>query len=78
MAKGRYNRFEVVKSNPVLHIFQPPNKYGYRVNVSHPAIIPLFRRYKNWKGIPPWCPLSDKERFEFEEYIFKHFRNEDH
>ena len=29
----------------------------------------LYERFKKWKGIPKWCPLSDNERFEFENYI---------
>ena len=45
------------------------NPYGYRLNVSDPEIKPLYDRYKKWKDIPVWCPLSDKERLEFEDYI---------
>lgn len=56
-------------SDESIYIF-PPNKYGYQINISHPKINKLYRRYLKWKGIPEWCPLSDKERFEFEAYIF--------
>ena len=45
------------------------NPYGYQVDISHPDILPLYWRYKKWKGIPRWCPLSDEERKEFEAYI---------
>lgn len=45
------------------------NPYGYQVDISHPDIQPLYWRYKKWKGIPRWCPLSDEERKEFEAYI---------
>lgn len=55
--------------NSSIYIF-PPNKYGYQININHPQINDLYRRYLKWKGIPQWCPLSDKERFEFEAYIF--------
>ena len=48
-----------------------PNEYGYRVDISNPKIKPLFFRYKKWKGIPDWCPLSDDERLDFEQYILK-------
>lgn len=47
------------------------NPYGYRVDISEPETQKLYRRYKKWKGIPAWCPLSDAERFEFERYILR-------
>ncbi|MCH5352967.1 MAG: hypothetical protein J1E06_05840 [Acutalibacter sp.] len=48
-----------------------PNKYGYRVNITHPEILPLWKRFYRWKGIPIHFPMSDADRFEFESYIFK-------
>ncbi len=45
--------------------------YGYALNINHPTIYPLYMRFKRWKEIPVWCPLSDAEREEFEEYINK-------
>lgn len=51
------------------------NDYGYRINIMHPQIKPLYDRFKKWKGVPDWCPLSDNERFEFEEYILKNIKN---
>ena len=45
------------------------NPYGYRLDISEPDINRLYNRFKKWKGIPPWCPLSDDERREFEGYI---------
>lgn len=47
------------------------NPYGYRVNITHPAIAPLYERFRKWKGIPRNQPMSDAERFEFEDYILK-------
>ena len=52
-------------------IYAAENKYGYRINITHPKIEPLYKRYKKWKGIADWCPLSDAERSEFENYILK-------
>lgn len=52
-------------------VLAPNNPYGYRVNISHPQIEPLYWRYKAWKGIPHNIPMSDAERFEFEEYILR-------
>lgn len=45
--------------------------YGYRVDISKPKVKELYLRYKKWKGIPDWCPLSDSERFEFENLLLK-------
>lgn len=52
-------------------IYAPENKYGYQVNITNPKIKPLYERFKKWKGLPDWCPLSDAERFEFESFILK-------
>lgn len=54
-------RIRLIKGNP----------YGYRVDISEPETQKLYQRYKKWKGIPSWCPLSDEERLEFERYILK-------
>lgn len=43
--------------------------YGYKINVNEEPFKELYERYKKWKGIPRWCPLSDEERKEFENYI---------
>jgi hypothetical protein len=45
------------------------NKYGYRVDITKPKYRKLYDRYKKWRGIPAWCPLSDAERLEFEQYV---------
>lgn len=55
--------------------FIPDDCYGYKVDISDPKIKPLFERFKKWKGIPEWCPLSDKERLEFEGYILGDIKN---
>lgn len=49
-------------------IYAKPNKYGYKINVNHPKIKPLYEKYKRHiKAII----LSDAERLEFERIIFK-------
>ena len=55
----------------IKNIYAPDNKYNYKINISHPKIKPLYQRFKKWKGIADWCPLSDEERLEFESYILK-------
>ena len=57
-------------------IFVEGNPYGYRLNISHPKIAPLYWRYKAWKDIPRTAPMSDQERFEFEAMVLK--RKEQH
>lgn len=57
--------------------FIPDDNYGYKVDISAPKIKPLYERFKKWKGIPPWCPLSDEERLEFESYIIKSNADDD-
>ena len=52
-----------------ISIYCAPNKYGFRLNLRHPKINELYRRYKAWKGYAPHLPLSDNERREFENYI---------
>ena len=52
------------------------NPYGYRADIFAPELAELFKRYKKWKNIPDWCPLSDKERFEFESYILGENKDE--
>lgn len=47
------------------------NKYGYQVDITKPKYRNLYDRYKKYKNIPAWCPLSDGERFEFENYVLR-------
>ena len=49
-------------------IFAPTNKYGYKININHEKIKPLYERFKAKKKE---IILSDKQRFEFETIIFK-------
>ena len=49
-------------------IFAKPNKYGYKININHPAILPHYERYKRKLGERI---LSDAQRFQFELMIFQ-------
>jgi len=49
-------------------IFAKENPYGYKINVNHPSIRPLYDRYKHKVGE---SILSDRQRAEFEGYIFQ-------
>lgn len=58
----------LAKTTPNNSIFAPPNKYGYKINIQHPKIRPLYERYKKKVGE---IILSDQQRLEFEGYIFQ-------
>ena len=49
-------------------IFAPHNKYGYKININHPQIRPLYEHYKRRIGA---IRLSDRERFDFEAAVMK-------
>lgn len=53
-------------------IFNTNNKYGYKINVSHPWVRPLYEKYKDKLGK---MILSDKERLEFERIIIEFIEN---
>lgn len=48
-------------------IYAKPNKYGYKLNVNNPQILPLYERYKKKLGEKI---LSDAQRLTFETLIF--------
>lgn len=48
-------------------IYAPDNKYGYKININHPKIRPLYERYKEKLNA---SILSDRERYNFESIIF--------
>lgn len=49
-------------------IYAKPNSYGYKLNVNHPQIQPLYERYKKKLGVKI---LSDNQRLTFETIIFQ-------
>lgn len=49
-------------------IHAPQNKYGYKINVNHPQIKPLYEKFKHHINAKI---LSDTERLRFEALIFK-------
>lgn len=57
-----------IQENESIYI-NPPNIYGYQININHSQIRPLFNKWCKEHKIPPWCPLSDGERHAFEFYI---------
>lgn len=49
-------------------IFAKNNPYGFQIDVNHPKILPLYERYKEKVGERI---LSDEQRHDFEEHIFR-------
>lgn len=60
---------EHIKENKNNSIYLVDNPYGFRININHPLINPLYRRYKEWKGLSTKFPISNEQRLEFENYI---------
>lgn len=49
-------------------IYAKENSFGYKINVNHPKIRPLYERYKEKVGARI---LSDQQRRNFEMLIFE-------
>ena len=52
-------------------IFDTPNRYGYRVNINHPKILPLYEAYHKHIGVPLHIHLTTPQRLRFEAIIFR-------
>lgn len=54
------------------------NPYGYRVNISHKDISPLYQRFRKKHNMPCWYAMGDDERLKFElaviPYLEKKFK----
>lgn len=60
---------KLINENPESEFLVPDNPCGYIVNIRHKDICVLYERYRAQKNIPQWCPLSDKERYDFENMV---------
>ena len=49
-------------------IYAKPNSYGYKININHPDIKPMYEMYKHRIGAKI---LSDAQRQHFESIIFE-------
>lgn len=58
-----------IAENP--SIFNRNNPYGYRINVNHPSIRPLFEAYYKRIGVPFSIPLTHRQRMRFEEAVIE-------
>jgi len=56
----------LTKMKPVESVWNENNPYGYKLNVNHPRIRPLYEQYIKEHG---GQPLSDRERFAFETMV---------
>lgn len=55
--------------NKQVSIYTVNNRYGYKLNINHPKIRNLYKRYCKWKGLSLNYPLTDEQRKEFEGYV---------
>lgn len=53
---------------PAPSIYNDNNPYGFKLNVNHPRINALLKRYMTYKGIDG-RPPTDNERREFESIV---------
>lgn len=58
----------MARISPCEEIYTTNNPYGFRINVNHPRIRPLYQRYKEHIGERI---LSDNQRRHFELLIFE-------
>ncbi len=54
-------------------IFLHGNRYGYRINVTHPDIEPHWMRWRETFGESTHFPVSDECRLEFEKSFVRYF-----
>lgn len=59
---------KAARISPHDSIYAKPNKYGYKINIAHPKIRPLYERYKEHLHE---IILSDRQRLTFERIIFQ-------
>lgn len=52
-------------------IYAPQNSSGYRINVNHPKIKPLYEAYHRHVGVPLHIHLSHEQRMEFEMMVLR-------
>ena len=45
------------------------NKYGYRINVRHPEVQPMYNEFRKAHHIPIYAACSDAQRLEFEKWF---------
>ena len=52
-------------------IYAPENSSGYKINVNHPKITPLYEAYHRHVGVPLHIHLSHAQRMEFEMMVLR-------
>lgn len=48
-----------------------PNRWGYRYNVNHPDIRPLYEAYHKHIGVPLQIHMTTSQRLQFEAVLDK-------
>lgn len=52
-------------------VYTHNNPYGYRININHPKILPLYEKYCEKIGMPLHIHLSRQQRLDFERIILR-------
>lgn len=48
-----------------------PNRWGYRYNINHPDIRPLYEAYHRHIGVPLQIHMTSAQRMQFEALLDK-------
>lgn len=56
-------------------IYAHENKYGYKININHPKIKPIYEKYKKKYAI---IIMSDTERLQLEQKLLEYLGGKKH
>lgn len=65
------------ETDPIFINPAKPNRYGYKINVNHPRIRPLFAAFHKHIGVPESVPLTNAQRFQFEAMVMEMIRRKE-
>ena len=65
------------ETDPIFISSEKPNRFGYKINVNHPRIRPLFAAFLKHIGVPESVPITHAQRFLFEAMGMEMIRRKD-
>lgn len=52
-------------------IFAHKNRYGYKININHPSVYPLYVAYHEKIGVPLHIHMTTAQRLRFESIVMR-------
>ena len=52
-------------------VYLESNRYGYRININHPSIRPLYEAYHRRIGVPLHIHLTHIQRLQFDTLVHR-------